>query len=194
MLEAVQPIVLVGGASRRFGRDKLREPVGAGWLVDRPIAALREVFGPRVAAVGDCGADVAARADRHIADRYPGKGPLGGVVAAMEEFAADVFVLPGDVPAITAQVVRAILCAAANDLSAWAVIAGADRPEPCIGIYRLAGLETLKGRLVGRLALIDAIPGERKTLVCVNPAVVANANTPADLRASYGAGGPSTGR
>ena len=49
-MEEIQPIVLVGGSSRRFGRDKLREPVAGpdgsvGWLVDRPIAALRGVFG-----------------------------------------------------------------------------------------------------------------------------------------------------
>ena len=62
LLDLIQPVVLVGGKSRRFGRDKLREPIGesrAEWLVDRPIRALREVFGARVAVVGECDADVA---------------------------------------------------------------------------------------------------------------------------------------
>src|SRR5262245_59553696 len=83
-LDVFQPIVLVGGKSTRFGRDKLREVVGDGWLVDRPIAALREVFGARVAVVGECDDEVAQRGDRVITDRFPGVGPIGGIVSALE--------------------------------------------------------------------------------------------------------------
>ncbi len=55
-LATIQPVVLVGGRSTRFGRDKLREPVGCARepLVQRPIRALRAVFGPRVMLVGEC--------------------------------------------------------------------------------------------------------------------------------------------
>ncbi len=193
MSDSIQPIVLVGGASTRFGRDKLREPVGGGWLVDRPIAVLREVFGARVAAVGNCDPRVAARADRHVADRYPGTGPLGGIAAAIEEFGADVFVLAGDMPVVTADVVRAILVAGAADPDAWAVLARSDRPEPCIGLYRRACLAALKAQLAGHRSLRGVVPDARMRLVPIDAGAAINANTPDALRAAYGAGGPSAG-
>lgn len=186
MYDAILPIVLVGGASRRFGRDKLREPVGGGLLVDRPIAVLREVFGPRVAVVGDCHTKVAARADRHIADRYPGTGPLGGIAAAIEASDCDVFVLPGDAPLITADLVRKILDVSVSSRDAWAVLANTDRPEPCIGLYRRTSLAALKSCLSGSLALRDAVPAHHRVLVKVDRAQAVNANTPESLRTATG--------
>ena len=54
VIEKIQPVVLVGGQSSRFGRDKLIESVHGELLVSRPINALRAVFGNRVAIVGEC--------------------------------------------------------------------------------------------------------------------------------------------
>ena len=42
--ERITPIVLVGGKSRRFCRDKLIEPIGDSVLVALPINVLRSVF------------------------------------------------------------------------------------------------------------------------------------------------------
>lgn len=133
-LDAITPVVLVGGRSSRFGGDKLRLPLGssgafqpvphgrggsggvladgAAMLVDLPITALRGVFGARVARVGECHPGVAARFDVALPDRWPGIGPLGGVASALFETAGDVFVLPGDAPNFDAAAVRELLCAA----------------------------------------------------------------------------------
>ena len=52
-LESVLPVVLVGGKSRRFGRDKLVEPWGGHPIVHKPIqgdaliAALIRAVGTR---------------------------------------------------------------------------------------------------------------------------------------------------
>src|SRR5438552_9917188 len=132
-MEPIQPIVLVGGRSTRFGRDKLREPLGEGWLIDAPIRALREVFGSPVAAVGECDPDVAARFDRIIPDLHPGAGPIGGIVSALKSAGKAVFVLAGDLPRITPGVVRAVAGAAETNPWAWAVMAQGARGkvEPC---------------------------------------------------------------
>lgn len=183
MDEPIQPIVLAGGKSRRFGRDKLREPVGEGWLIDRPIAALREVFGPRVAVVGVCDPEVAARADAVIEDRYPGVGPIGGIVSALEASARAVFVLAGDLPAAAPVDVRAIRDAARGRPDAWAVLAGRGEPEPCFGIYRPPSLAPLRRALAEeRHALREALPRDQVVLVDLPPASLTNANTPDDLR------------
>lgn len=188
MDEPIRPIVLVGGRSRRFGRDKLREPLGEGWLVDRPVAALRDVFGPRVAAVGACDPEVSRRADGVIEDRYPGVGPVGGIVSALEQSGAAVFVLAGDMPLVTAAVVREVLRGAAAHRNAWAVLAGCGFAEPCVGVYRQAALGTLLSVLrAKRYRLRDALPKERVAVVSVPEGALVNANRPEDLEPGSGA-------
>ncbi len=187
--DLIQPIVLVGGRSQRFGRDKLREPVGNSdaWLVDRPIAALRTVFGARVGLVGDCHPDVARRGDLIIPDWYPGAGPAGGILSALEETGGDVFVLAGDLPFITPVTVLGLLRAAQSAPAAWAVLAVADdtptgeasRIEPCIGLYRHVVTDTLAARLeAGRRSLHDLLAATLVYRVPVPPRDVLNVNTP----------------
>lgn len=175
------PIILAGGKSRRFGRDKLREPYESGWLIDRPIAALCAVFGPCVAIVGDCDAAVAARADRHIPDRYPAQGPVGGILTAIESTGRDIFVLPGDCPAISAPAIRTILSCADHHPAALAILAQTSRIEPCIGLYRRGSAEALRAALAGTRALHDAIPAAHLVLVPIPPDQAVNINTPGDL-------------
>lgn len=189
----IQPIVLVGGRSRRFGRDKLREPFEGGWLVDRPIAALRDVFGPCVAAVGECDPAVATRADLVIRDRYPGVGPAGGILSALEEAGKDVFVLAGDLPRIRAETVRAIVARGAEAPEAWAVLADSGRLEPCIGIYRAACISVIQKSVGGgrSTAVRDVVPAPYLVRIAIPAAVAANVNTPDGLGAATRAGTPS---
>ncbi|MBK9189871.1 MAG: molybdenum cofactor guanylyltransferase [Phycisphaerales bacterium] len=186
---SITPVVLVGGRSRRFGRDKLREVIDDServWLVDRPIAALREVFGPRVHVVGECDAAIAARADASLHDPYQGVGPLGGILAALESTRGGVFVLSGDLVSITPLVIRQVLDASlAAQPHVLAVLASSDRIEPCIGVYTPGARPYLAQSLAaGRRALIDAIPRECLLLVPVDPAVTRNVNRPGDLPGS----------
>jgi molybdenum cofactor guanylyltransferase len=185
----IQPIVLVGGRSSRFGRDKLREPVPGRsdqQLVDRPIAALREVFGPRVALVGECHVDVRSRADFVLDDPYPGVGPAGGILAALEHTGGAVFVLPGDSPGITPATVRAILAAAEENPEAWAVVAATARAEseaglhiePCIGVYRPGAAATMRAALgAGCRSLYAMIPPDQRGTVEIPSIAAANINT-----------------
>lgn len=185
-LATLLPIVLVGGRSSRFGRDKLREPLASGtWLVDRPIAALRAVFGARVALVGACDPAVAARGDFVLHDSHPGVGPAGGILSALTALSNmnAVFVLPGDLPAVSADVIRTILQAAIARPDATAILAYTDRIEPCVGVYRADAVRDLAEFVLhhrGRLA--EAIPPERRCLVSISAPLLANANTPSDLK------------
>lgn len=136
-LVTVQPIVLVGGASRRFGRDKLREPWGAQGkaLVQYPIEALRAVFGNRVKLVGACDPAIHAMADGIIPDHFPGAGPIGGIISALVEWRGPIFVLAGDMPGFHGRDVKALLMAAERQPEFNAVWACTDRAHPCAGIY-----------------------------------------------------------
>ncbi|MCC6661763.1 MAG: molybdenum cofactor guanylyltransferase [Phycisphaerales bacterium] len=186
---SVQPIVIVGGRSSRFGRDKLREPVPSGsgvpaaaLLVDAPIAALRRVFGPRVRLVGACHADVAARGDGMIEDRYPGAGPMGGILSALESWAGPVMVLPGDLPGITARSIELLLAAANDHPDTAAVVARGERLEPCIGLYRPATRRIMARRIAERCAsLHDLLPDADRVVVELPSDDLVNVNRPSDL-------------
>ncbi|GAB4384826.1 MAG: hypothetical protein Kow0022_08660 [Phycisphaerales bacterium] len=179
---AVNPVVLVGGRSSRFGRDKLLEPMADGRpLVLRPIIALRSVFGPCVALVGRCDGRVADLGDRVIDDPYPGAGPAGGIVAALEACGSAVFVLSGDLPSITPEAVRTIADTAARSPDAWACLGHTDRLEPCIGIYRPAALEALRQTMRAGSSLFGAVPTSHLVRVPIDRACAVNVNRPDDL-------------
>lgn len=179
----ILPIVLVGGRSTRFGRDKLLEPFGpdAAPLVRVPIDALRAVFGARVHVVGECDPRVAQLADGVTSDRYPGLGPLGGILSALEP-GGEVFVLAGDMPGIVPDHVRAVLNAAAHTPHAWAVLGETDRLHPCLGLYRPAALPTLRAKVrAGDLRLSTVLPADRISSVRLPAAAGKNVNAPGDL-------------
>jgi molybdopterin-guanine dinucleotide biosynthesis protein A len=181
------PVVLIGGLSRRFGRDKLREPLAnGGLLVDRPIAVLRAVFGGRVVGVGPAHPEVIGRVDQHLPDAWDGAGPAGGLLTVLDTFDAPVFLLSGDLPWITRASIVAVIEAAAAAPGADAVLAasvGSDghcQPEPCIGIYRPSLRSRLRARLEeGNRRLWD-LP-EHPEYVILPAADLAGANTPEDL-------------
>ncbi len=177
-------MVLVGGRSRRFGTDKLRHRLETGeWLVDRPIAAMRSVFGPRVFAVGNCAAEVAARADAHEPDAFPGAGPMGGVLSALRSADGPVCVAPGDVPRLSSGTIRALLAGAAEATTHLCVMAVTDRLEPCCAIYFEAARARLEELVSsGALRLRDAFDAGERLEVGVNAEELVNVNRPRDVR------------
>lgn len=78
----VAGFVLAGGASRRFGRDKALVDFGGQPLIARLGRILQAAVGANVGIVGD------AEKYGHlgvecITDRWPGEGPLGGIITAL---------------------------------------------------------------------------------------------------------------
>ena len=147
-----RPVVLTGGHSVRFGRDKLREPIDRDrWLIDVAIDALRGATGEPVTLVGACDPSVAARGDAHLEDDHGGQGPAGGVLTALVRI-GDVVVSSGDLQRIDVAAVRALLDAArASD----ALVVRA-RGEPLVAVYRRALAPRIAERLRGgRRSLFD---------------------------------------
>jgi len=105
--------VLVGGSSHRMGVDKAAFKVDGRPMVMAPIEALRGAGVSPVCVVGghpmaDMDAD-----QEVIPDRWPGEGPLGGILTALnaldEEEQRPVMVLACDLPDASAATVREIL-------------------------------------------------------------------------------------
>ncbi|MBW9207589.1 molybdenum cofactor guanylyltransferase [Mumia sp. zg.B17] len=105
-------IVLAGGASRRFGSDKLGVLVEGVPLLDRALLAVSEaerrvVVGPRRVTAVDV---------EWVREEPPGSGPANAVAAGLRRCAAPyVVLLAGDLPYVAAGTVDRLLGAIAAD-------------------------------------------------------------------------------
>ena len=75
--------VLAGGASSRMGTDKAFIEIDGTPMVVRAAEALRAAGAAPVVVVGGDGARLRALGLDAVPDRYPGEGPLGGVITAL---------------------------------------------------------------------------------------------------------------
>src|SRR6266436_3887413 len=77
--------ILAGGGSTRFGRDKALVQVGGMPMLERMIELLH-CLTTQVKIVAVPGKYAAFGAEI-VEDRWPGEGPLGGIVTALEDAA-----------------------------------------------------------------------------------------------------------
>jgi molybdopterin-guanine dinucleotide biosynthesis protein A len=169
---ALTGVLLVGGASARFGSPK----------------ALARLDGPTLAEIGwatlafcDERLAVGKRADGLdlpfplIDDGTDVRAPIAGVVAGLRAAANDLcVVLPVDTPRITPEAL-AVLADACKD-------AAVPQTGPLPGAYRRTALPALERALsAGRLSLREALAALATLVVELEPALLLNVNTPDDL-------------
>jgi molybdopterin-guanine dinucleotide biosynthesis protein A len=159
-------ILLVGGASRRFGSPKALARFRSETLAERAWRLLGEVCDERIAVGKDSDElDLPFPVlDDGAAERAPAYGLLAGLRAASNEVCVAV---PVDCPLLTPDALRALAEARA-----------VPQTGPLPGAYPkelLAGLESRVAR--GELSL----RGLNSCVVELDDAVLANVNTPEDL-------------
>ena len=131
MTERVTALVLAGGRSSRFGRDKLIEPIGGRPMLDHVIDRAREVASD-VVVVAAAGAtqDVPLGVEI-VHDERPFEGPLAGLgigLRAVDPGVERVIVVGGDMPTVVPAVLDRLL--AALDRREAAVLADDVRERP----------------------------------------------------------------
>jgi molybdenum cofactor guanylyltransferase len=167
---ALTGVVLVGGASTRFGTPKALAQIDGETFVDRARRVLGDACG-EVLVVGKAGElpfDV-------VDDASDVRAPIAGVVAGLRAAANDVAVfLPVDCPRVSADVVRA-LGGACRD-------AAVPQTGPLPGAWAKSALPVLERRLAnGPLALYRAYEELDVAELELDPALLADVDTPADL-------------
>ena len=137
--------VLAGGASSRMGADKALIAVGGVPMVLRAVNALRAAGADPVVVVSD-GPRLRGLGLSHVADRYPGEGPLGGIITALR--AADaplVMILSCDLTEPSPEAVAAVMdCAAAVERADVAVPVVGGRRQWLHAAWRPACLPALE--------------------------------------------------
>lgn len=170
--------VLVGGASRRMGRDKAVVEVDGHPMALRVIDALGRAGVRSVVTIGgsDRGFGVT-----HLEDQYPGEGPLGGLLTALQHAPTElVFVVACDMPWVTRDVFRSLMQQLGDSDVA---LAYTDRLEPLCALWRapvcLGALE--RAFSGGERAVHRALSGLGVVEVAVDASALRNVNTPGDL-------------
>jgi molybdopterin-guanine dinucleotide biosynthesis protein A len=179
---ALTGVLLVGGASSRFGSPKALARLGDETLAERAWRLLGEVCDERLA-VGKRADSLALPFDL-LDDGSEVRAPIAGVVAGLRTVRHEVaLVVPVDVPLLTGRSLRA-LAAACRDVAV-------PPSGPLPGAYRRAALPALERALgAGDLSLRAAIAELDVAVVDLDPTELVNINTQHDLeRLRLGGGG-----
>ena len=168
-----------------MGRPKALIDVDGSPMVVRVAEALSAAGCAPVRLIGPIPSDMALLPDDEayplVEDRWPGEGPLGGVITALLDVGGDVVVAACDLPDLDAVTVRAIRDACGAD-RADAVVATTDRLEPALARWNHRALDPLTAIFAtGERALHTALGLLDIVEVAVDPAAMRNVNTPGDL-------------
>jgi molybdopterin-guanine dinucleotide biosynthesis protein A len=166
-------VLLVGGASRRFGSPKALARLDGETLAARGWRVLGEACSERIA-VGKASDELELGfplADDGTEVRAPIAGVVAGLCAAQHKVC--VF-LPVDCPFMTPEALVTLAEACAD--------AAVPPSGPLPGAYRRIALPVLERRLAaGELALRDALSELDTRVVELDPGLLVNVNSPGDL-------------
>lgn len=173
--DEVTGVLLVGGASRRFGSPKAVARFQGEALGERAHRVLQDAFS-RVLVVGKTSDGLSLPFDV-VDDGSEVRAPIVGLVAALRHAETDVsVVLPTDMPLVSAE----LLLRLADEVEGHDVAVPPTGPLP--GAYRKSALSVLEARLAaGELALYRALEELSVRIVETQEDELRNVNTPADL-------------
>ena len=180
--------VLTGGASRRMGRTKALIELDGVPMARRVVDALALAGCGSVIAYGGDPVELEPLGVPVLPDRYPGSGPLGGVLGALEVCSESdlpidgVFVVACDLPALRGRDLAGLVHAIRTRRDVDVVVARATRIEPTCAIWRPRATERLREMFdSGERALHRAIEQLESCTVGIDAGAVRNINTPDDL-------------
>jgi molybdopterin-guanine dinucleotide biosynthesis protein A len=167
-------VLLVGGASTRFGSPKAVARLGVETLAERAWRVLGEACDERLA-VGKQ-ADGLELPFELLDDGNEIRAALAGIVAGLRAAPTEVSVfLPVDTPLVSPAMLRELGDACAD--------AGATQTGPLPAAFRNTALAVLERRLAeGRLALHEALAELDTRTISVDETLLVNVNTPDELR------------
>lgn len=146
MTERIVGVVLAGGRSARFGRDKLAVAIEGRSMLDHAITAVEQVTGSVVVVAPPDSVPTMASEARLVHDSHPFEGPLAGLATglnALDPTLERVLVVGGDMPTLVPAVLRRLIDA--MEMHEAAVLADDAGPRPLpIALRRSAAAPALE--------------------------------------------------
>lgn len=177
--------ILAGGKSTRMGRNKALLQLGGETLVERAMGVLRDVCAD-VVIVG--GGPEMERFARVIPDAAAERGPLGGIVAALEHTSFQWnAILAIDMPFVPASVLIGLLSWADGSDAVAVTPEVGGRLQPLCAVYSRLCATTFRHELeAGRWSVQDALKtvGNVDSEPFTEEAWFQNLNTPEDFLAA----------
>lgn len=131
----VEGFILVGGASRRMGRDKALLDFGGQPLLERIARELSAV----ASEVSLVGARQPYASFKNVPDAYQQWGALGGIHGALMAAKTDwATVVACDLPFVTSELFERLATFVSNMTDAVVPIQADGRPQPVCALYRAA--------------------------------------------------------
>ena len=190
--------MLCGGGSRRMGRDKALLEVDGEPMARRVAGTIQAAGAVEVVAIGGDKTALQALGLAVVPDRWPGEGPLGGLVLSLEMCSADiVFVAACDLVAPSPNAIRSTVAWLVEhpdaDIAVPSHATGPGerqaRDEPSQWMHcawRRQAVASLRARFAGGERAINRAVRDTGLAVVtvpgVDPAALADVDTPEDLR------------
>jgi molybdopterin-guanine dinucleotide biosynthesis protein A len=140
--------VMAGGKSKRFGQDKARVRLGGEMMLTRTCRLVNEVTGS-VSVVADRESRYADSDLWVVEDRWPGDGPLGGILTALSATAETDdgrdwnLIVSCDMPFLTREWLAYLIGRALASKAEVVLPHSASGPEPLCACWRTEAAETL---------------------------------------------------
>ena len=154
-MEKVTAFVLAGGKSTRMGRDKALLEFRGRTLLTNAIELGRAVT-DEVKIVGD--PTKFAEFGTVVEDIYPGRGPLGGIHAALKSSGTQLNLMVGvDLPLLEARFLKHLIASAAQSGAVVTVPRVGVHYEPLCAVYRTEFVAPAEQALVAGRNKVDAV-------------------------------------
>jgi molybdopterin-guanine dinucleotide biosynthesis protein A len=180
----VTGFILAGGRSERLGRDKRKVEILGQTMIEKTIGILKGFLGRHPFVVGDNLGEFNFPFEFILRDAKGDSGPLGGLVAALEECETHwALILAVDLPNITLDDLRQLLVSA-DDSYDIVTLAVGELPEPLIALYGKNTLSFWRDRLdKNLLSISDGFKSlkYKKVYPAGGPESLRNINSPGDL-------------
>jgi molybdopterin-guanine dinucleotide biosynthesis protein A len=180
--KSVKCLILIGGQSTRMGSDKAFVQWQGQTLLEKAIDHLSEITEDIYLSVNVEQYDRLHGGYNCIQDRYPDKGPLGGILSALEILQEDLIVLAVDMPNLSATSVKDLI-SAAKDSNRITCYQYNEAIQPFPSYWPVQVLPKLEQSVLNnRLAMIKFIIEQQPNLISANDnELFKNFNRPDDM-------------
>ncbi|MEX0821297.1 MAG: molybdenum cofactor guanylyltransferase [Rhodothermales bacterium] len=176
-------LVLAGGQSRRFGRDKSTYVVEGRRMIDRVVSAVRPLVLDVMISVAEKGQAPEGLTGRVVTDAVPGLGPLGGIRSGLSETHTPwLLVVACDMPYVTTDALGGLIKACDPGLHAVVATDDDGRRHPLCACFHRSVLRRIDEQVAAsELSLHGLLDRLAVREVRLPSEVLRNVNRPRDL-------------